>query len=58
MNTLEKMNAFVSGLIEKAETSINNALDGCKDDSYRLELIKDYMPIVETLASVTAKINQ
>lgn len=58
MDTREQMNSFVSGLIEKAEKSLNKLLDGCKDDSYQLEMLRAYMPIIEALASVTEKINK
>lgn len=57
-DTRDKMNSFVSGLIERTEKSINNVLDGCKEDYQRLETLKTYMEIVETLASVTEKIDQ
>ena len=58
MHTQDKMDSFVCGLIEKAEKSLNKVLDGCKDDNYQLEMLRAYMPIIEALASVTAKINQ
>ena len=58
MDTREKMNSFVSGLIERTEKSLNSTLDSCKEDYQRLETLKAYMEIVETLASVTEKINQ
>lgn len=56
--TREQMNSFVSGLIERTEKSLNSTLDSCKEDYQRLETLKAYMEIVETLARVTEKINQ
>ena len=53
MDTRDKMNSFVSGLIERTEKSLNSMLDSCKEDYQRLETLKAYMEIVETLASVT-----
>lgn len=58
MDTREKMNSFVSGLIERTEKSLNSTLDSCKEDYQRLETLKAYMEIVEALESVTEKINQ
>lgn len=58
MDTRDKMNSFVSGLIERTEKSLNSTLDSCKEDYQRLETLKAYMEIVEALANVTEKINQ